>query len=181
MKTSSNESKSLIRLTEGKTEQDKKLDALLCCFKEGMEVREKKIEAKMENMEKSLSERMNEKFSQFDKRITSIECSDVGGAGHVGPGSSLGGWGPTPMCLKAVIHGFKKEAKEKELRSLVAKMISDTGMKEEHLSTTQLFRLHMPSLNFKERRIRGQICTIGKYEEICAGRRHHQNLSSTDR
>ena len=27
----------------------------------------------MENMEKSLSERMNEKFSEFDKRITSIE------------------------------------------------------------------------------------------------------------
>ena len=94
-------SDSLIRLTEGKTEQDKKLDALLCCFKEGMEVREKKIEAKMENMEKSLSEKMNEKFSEFDKRITSIESSAVGGAGHVvGPGSSPGGWGPTPMCLK---------------------------------------------------------------------------------
>ena len=55
-------SDSLIKLTEGKAEQDKKLDALLCCFKEGMEVREKQIEAKMESMEKSLSERMNGKF-----------------------------------------------------------------------------------------------------------------------
>ena len=102
-------SDSLIKLSEGKAEQDQKLDALLCCFKEGMEVREKKIEAKMENMEKSLSERMNDKFSEFDMRITSIECSVVGGAGHVGPGSALGGWGPTPTGLKAVIHGFKKK------------------------------------------------------------------------
>ena len=47
-------SNSLIKLTEGKTEQDKKLDALLDCFKEGMEKKEKKIEAKMENMEKVL-------------------------------------------------------------------------------------------------------------------------------
>ena len=45
-------SNSLIKLTDGKAEQDKKLDALLDCFKEGMEMREKKIEAKMENMEK---------------------------------------------------------------------------------------------------------------------------------
>ena len=58
-------SKSLIKLTEGRTEQDKKLDALLDCFKEGMEMREKKIEAKMENMEKSLSERMTEKMFEY--------------------------------------------------------------------------------------------------------------------
>ena len=30
-----------LKLTEGKAEQDKKLDALLDCFKEGMEMREK--------------------------------------------------------------------------------------------------------------------------------------------
>ena len=35
-------SNSLIQLTEGKAEQDKKLDALLAFFKEGMETREKK-------------------------------------------------------------------------------------------------------------------------------------------
>ena len=147
-------SDSLIKLTEGKAEQDKKLDALLCCFKEGMEVREKKIEAKMENMEKSLSERMNEKFSEFDKRITSIECSVVGGAGHVGPGSSLGGWGPTPTCLKAVIHGFKKEAKEKELRSLITKVISETGMKEEHFVDYPAIPITHAFIEFKETRIR---------------------------
>ena len=146
-------SDSLIKLTEGKAEQDKKLDALLCCFKEGMEVREKKIEDKMENMEKSLSERMNGKFSEFDKRITSIECSVVGGAGHVGPGSPPGGWGPTPTCLKAVIHGFK-EAKEKELRSLITKVISDTGMKEEHFVDYPAVPITHAFIEFKETRIR---------------------------
>ena len=108
----------------------------------------------MENMEKGLSERMNEKLSEFDKRITSIECSVVGGAGHVGPGSSPGGWGPTPTCLKAVIHGFKKEAKEKELRSLITKVISDTGMKEEHLVDYPAIPITHAFIKFKETRIR---------------------------
>ena len=75
-------------------------------------------------------------------------------AGHVGPGSSLGGWGPTPMCLKAVIHGFKKEAKEKELRSLVAKMISDTGMNEEHFVDYPAIPITHAFIEFKDRRIR---------------------------
>ena len=35
-------SNSPLKLAEGKAEQDKKLDALLDCFKEGMETREKK-------------------------------------------------------------------------------------------------------------------------------------------
>ena len=134
--------------------QDKKLDALLSCFKEGMEMREKKMEAKLGNMEKSLSERMNEKFSEFDKRITSVECRGAGGEGHVGPGSSLGEWSPTPMCLKAVIHGFKKEAKEKELRSLITKVISDTGMKEEHFVDYPAIPITHAFIEFKERRIR---------------------------
>ena len=58
-------SNSLIKLTEGRTEQDEKLDAVLDCFKEGMEMREKKIETKMENMEKVFSERMNEKMFEY--------------------------------------------------------------------------------------------------------------------
>ena len=107
----------------------------------------------MENMERSLSERMNEKFSEFDKRITSNECSVVGGAGHVGPGSSQGGWGPTPTCLRAVIYGFK-EAKEKELRSLVARVISDTGMKEGHFVDYPAIPITHAFIEFKETRIR---------------------------
>ena len=67
----------------------------------------------MENMERSLSERMNEKFSEFDKRITSNECSVVGGAGHVGPGSSLGGWGSHSNMLESSDSRIQKRAKRK--------------------------------------------------------------------
>ena len=63
-------------------------------------------------MEKSLSEKMNEKFAELDKRITSINWS-ARGAGHFGLGASQGGWGPTPTSLKAVIHGFKKDQRKR--------------------------------------------------------------------
>ena len=56
---------------------------------------------------------MDERFSDFERRISSIEKS-TGGAGHTRPGSSQGGWGPTPTSLKAVIHGLKPDAKEQE-------------------------------------------------------------------
>ena len=112
------------------------------------------MEAKLEYMEKSLSERMNEKFSELDKRITSVECRDVGGGGHVGPGISLDGRSPTPMCLRAVIHGFKREAKENELKPLVAKIISDTGMKDEHAIDYPANPITHAFIEFKERRTR---------------------------
>ena len=144
---------------------DKKLDTLINCFKEGMEVREKKMEARLENMAKSLSERMNEKFSEFDKRITSVECRGAGGEGHVGPGSLLGEWSPTPMCLKAVIHGFKREAKENELKSLVNKIISDTGMKEEHFIDFPAIPITHAFIEFKERRIRDRFVRSANMRE----------------
>ena len=99
---------------------------------------------------------MNEKFSEIDKRMTSIECS-AGGAEHVGPGVPLGGWGPTPTCLKAIIHGFKKEAKEKELRSLVAKVISDTRMNEEHFVDYPAVPITPVFIEFQETRIRDRL------------------------
>ena len=112
------------------------------------------MEAKFEYMEKSLSERMNEKFSELDKRITSVECRDVGGGGHVGLGYSLDGRSPTPMYLKAVVHGFKKEAKESELKPLVDKIISDTGMKDEHVIDYPANPITHAFIEFKERRTR---------------------------
>ena len=65
---------------------------------------------------------MDERFSDFERRISSIEKS-TGGAGHIRSGSSQGGWGLTPTNLRAVIHGFKPDAKEQEVKRIVAKNI----------------------------------------------------------
>ena len=37
------------------------------------------------------------------------------------------------MSHKAVLHGFKPETKDQEVKALVTKVIKDTGMKEEHV------------------------------------------------
>ena len=123
---------SLTLINEGSEARDKNLDELLACFSVGLEKRKKKTEEKIENMGTSLSEKMNEKFSDFEKRISSIERG-AGSAGHFGFGASQGGWGSTPTSLKAVIHGFKQDAKEKDVKTFVTKVISETGKKEEHI------------------------------------------------
>ena len=112
--------------------RDRKLDDLITSLSTSLAEREKGTEERIDNMERCLGARMDEKFSDFEKRISSIERGTEG-AGHNRLGASQGGWGPTPTNLKAVIHGFKPDAKEQEVRKIVAKIISDTGMKEEHL------------------------------------------------
>ena len=158
-------SNSLMQKSEGNVARDKKLDALLACFTEGMEKREQKTEEKIDNMEKSLREKMNEKFSEFDKRITSIECS-AGGAGHFGRGVSQGGWGPTPTSLKAVIHGFKKEAREKDVRTLVAKVINENKDERRTLRRLSSCPDHTCLRRIQRNEDQGQVCPIGEHEEI---------------
>ena len=119
---------SLAKLTEGNEMRDKKLDDLITSLSTGLAEREKKTEERIDNMERCLDARMDEKFSEFEKRISSIERG-TGGAGHNRLGASQGGWGPTPTSLKVVLHGFKPDAKEQGVRKIVAKVISDTGMK----------------------------------------------------
>ena len=79
-------------------------------------------------MERSLGDQI----SSLDKRLSLVERGS-GGVGHIQTGVSQGGWGPTPTDLKAVIHGFKQETKEQEVKRIVAKIISEIGMKEKHL------------------------------------------------
>ena len=104
-------------------------------------------------MERSLSEKMNEKFSDFEKRISSIERG-AGSAGHFGFGASQGGWGPTPTRLKAVIHGFKQDAKGKDVKTLVTKVISGSGTKEEHIVDYPAIPIAHVFVEFKCTRIR---------------------------
>ena len=64
---------SLVQLDEGNEARDKKLDGLLSRFSVGLAERDRKTEEKIDNMERSLIEKMNEKFSDFGMRISSIE------------------------------------------------------------------------------------------------------------
>ena len=133
--------------------RDKTLDDLITSLSTGLAEREKKTDERIDNMERCLGARMDEKFSEFEKRISSIERG-TGSAGHNRLGASQGGWGPTPTSLKAVLHGFKPDAKEQEVRTLVAKVISDTGMKEEHSVDYPAIPITHVFVEFEDTRIR---------------------------
>ena len=144
---------SLAKITEGNETRDKKIDDLITSLSAGLAQREKKTEERIDNMERGLGAKVDERFSDFEKRISSIERG-TGGAGHTRSGTFQGGWGPTPMNLKAVIHGFKPDAKEQEVKRIVARVLSDTGMKEEHLVDYPAIPITHVFVEFEDTRIR---------------------------
>ena len=114
------------------------------------------------NMERSLGDQI----SRLDKRLSLVERGS-GGVGHIQTGVSQGGWGPTPTDLKAVIHGFKQEAKEQEVKRTAAKKISETGMKEKHLIDYPAIPLTYVFVEFEDKRIRDRFvrsASMRKYE-----------------
>ena len=152
----------LDKMTEAQTTRDKKLDALLASLTTSFIDKEKNTEEKIESVARSLSEQI----SSLDKRISSVERGS-GGVGHIQTGITQGGWGPTPTDLKAVIYGFKQEAKEQEVKRIVAKIVSDTGMKEKHLVDYPAIPLTHVFVEFEGKRIRDRfvrLASMRKYE-----------------
>ena len=82
-------------------------------------------------MERHIDAKMDEKLADLDTRISTIERSTMG-VGHRSLGETQSRWSPTPTSRKAVIHGFKPESKEQDVKALDIETINATGMKEEH-------------------------------------------------
>ena len=88
-------------------------------------------------------------------------------AGHIQTGVTQGGWSPTPTDLKAVIHGFKLEAKEQEVKRIVAIITSETGMKEKHWIDYPAIPLTHVFVEFEDKRLRDRFvrsASMRKYE-----------------
>ena len=153
---------SLGKMTEVQATRDKKLDDLLASLSTSFIEKEKKTEEKIDSVARSLGEQI----SSLDKRLSSVERGS-GGVGHIQTGASQGGWVPTPTDLKAVIHGFKQEAKEQEVKRIVAKIISETGMKEKHLIDYPAIPLTHVFVEFEDKRIRDRFvrsASMQRYE-----------------
>ena len=148
--------------TEARTTRDKKLDEMLASLTTRFIEKEKKTEEDISNMEK----RLGNQITSLDQRISLIKRGS-GGAGHIQTGVTQGGWGPTPTDLKAVIHGFKQEAKEQEVKRIVARIISETGMKEKHWIDYPAIPLNHVFVEFEDKRIRDRFvrsASMRKYE-----------------
>ena len=53
-----------------------------------------------------------------------------------------------------MIHGFKPDAKGQEVKRIVAKILSDTGMKDEHLVDYPAIPITHAFVEFNDTRIR---------------------------
>ena len=148
--------------TEAQMTRDRKLDDMLASLTTKFIEKEKKTEEDISNMEK----RLGNQITSLDQRLSLIERGS-GGAGHIQTGVTQGGWGPTPTDLKAVIHGFKQEAKEQEVNRIVAKILSETGMKEKHWIDYPAIPLTHVFVECEDKRIRDRFvrsASMRKYE-----------------
>ena len=127
---------------EAQMTRDRKLDDMFSSLTTKFIEKEKINEEDISSMEK----RLGNQITSLDQRLSLIERGS-GGVGHIQTGVTQGGWGPTPTDLKAVIHGFKQEAKEQEVKIKVAKIKSETGMKEKHWIDFLLSHSPMSSWN----------------------------------
>ena len=113
-----------------------------------------------------MEKRLGNQISSLDQRLSLVERGS-GGAGHTQTGVTQGGWGPTPTDLKAVIHGFKQETKEQEVKRIIAKITSETGMKEKHVIDYPAIPLTHVFVEFEDKRIRDRFvrsASMRKYE-----------------
>ena len=148
--------------TESQVTRDRKLDDMLESLTIKFLEKEQKTEDDLSNMEK----RLGTKITSLDQRLSLIERGS-GGGGHIQSGVTQGGWGPTPTELKAVIHGFKQESKEQEVKRTVTKIISETGMKEKHWIDYPAIPLTHVFVEFEDKRIRDRFvrsASMRKYE-----------------
>ena len=148
--------------TEAQTTRDRKIDDMLMSLTTKFLEKEKKTEDDLSNMEK----RLGNQITSLEQRVSLVERGP-GGAGHIQTGVYQTGWGPTPTELRAVIHGFKHEAKEQEVKRIVAKIISETGMKEKHWIEYPAIPLTHVFVEFEDKRIRDRFvrsASMRKYE-----------------
>ena len=62
-----------------------------------------------------------------------------------------------PIECKAVIHGFKVESKEKDVKTVIEESIKATGMKEENAIDCPAFPITHAFVEFQDEKIRGQV------------------------
>ena len=104
--------------------------------------------------------------SQAWTRISAQERSTTG-AGHRRLGDAQGRWCPTPTDCKAVLHGFKTESKEQDVKAITMESTKASGMKEEHTVDYPAIPITHVFVEFEDTRTRDRFvrsANMRKYE-----------------
>ena len=122
---------SLTKISDDNNARDRKFDDFIKNLYTGLNERDKRTDEKIDRMERQIDAKIEEKLAGLDTRIRAIERGPTGAA-YRRLDNAQGRLGHTPTDCKAVLHGFKTESKEQDVKAIVMESIKATGMKEEH-------------------------------------------------
>ena len=121
----------LTKISDDNDARDRKFDDFIKNLNTGLNERDKRTDEKIERMESQIDAKIKEKLAFLYTRISAIERGTTG-VGCRRFDNAQGRSGHVPTDCKAVLHGFKTESKEQDVKAIVMESIKATGMKEEH-------------------------------------------------
>ena len=111
--------------------RDQKFEELWIRINEDIRTREQRTEARIAGIEKHIDAKIEENFTDLEARMSAVEknksganektCREEGTKEN--PRS-------VPIEYKAVVHGFKEDSKEEDVKVVVENSIKATGMKD---------------------------------------------------
>ena len=122
----------ITRMSEDNNTRDRKFEELIKGFSAGLQERDTKVDKKIEGMEKKIGIKIEEKFTGLETRISAVE-KGAKGEGYRFSDTAQRRPGYAPTDCKAVLHGFKTESREEDVKATVIQTIKATGMKEDHV------------------------------------------------
>ena len=112
--------------------RDQRFEELIKSFSAGLKERDANVDKRIEGMEGKIEIKIEEKFAGLETRISAIERG-APGEGYNLSDITRGRPGYVLMDCKAVLHGFKTDSREEDVKTIVMQTIKATGMKEEHV------------------------------------------------
>ena len=122
----------ITRISDDNKSRDQRFEKLIKSFSAGLKERDANVDKKIEGMEKKIEIKIEEKFAGLETRISALERG-APGEGYKFSDIARGRPGYVPTDCKAVLHGFKTDSREEDVKTIVMQTIKATWMEEEYV------------------------------------------------
>ena len=156
----------LTKISDDNDARDRKFDDFIKNLNTGFNERDKRTDEKIERMESQIDAKIEEKLAGLDTRIVAIERGTTG-VGYRRLDNAQGRSGHVPTDCKAVLHGFKTESKEQDVKAVVMESNKATGMREEYTVDYPAIPITHVFVEFEDTRTRDRFvrsANMRKYE-----------------
>ena len=117
------------KIVDESQRRDQKFEKLFNRINEDIRTRDKRTEARIAGIEKHIDAKIEGKFTDLEARMSAVEKN---GANEKTCREQNPKENPrtVPIEYKAVVHGFKDDSKEEDVKAVVEESIKATGMKD---------------------------------------------------